>query len=74
MKEYRNHELSAASKIKEADRTARAIDLSVLISLEVVQVDGEPDLIVDFIDLYLDEAPRRMAAMSALLASVIGSH
>ena len=68
MKEGRNHELSGDSKINDADRTARAIDLSVLISLEEAQVDGEPDLIVDLIDLYLDEAPRRMAAMSALLA------
>ena len=67
MKEYRNHELRGDREINDADRTAHAIDLSVLISLEVAQVDGEPDLIVD-LDLYLEEAPRRMAAMSALLA------
>lgn len=68
MKASRTHELRGDRKINDADRTARAIDLSVLISLEEVQVDGEPDLIVDLIDLYLDEAPRRLAAMSALLA------
>ena len=68
MKEYGNHELTGDSRINDAARTARAIDLSVLISLEEAQVDGEPDLIVDLIDLYLDEAPRRMADMSALLA------
>ena len=68
MKESRTHELSGDSKINVPDRTASAIDLSVLISLEKVQVDGEPDLIVDLIDLYLDEAPRRLAAMSAQLA------
>lgn len=68
MKEYRNHELRGDSKINDADRTARAIDLSVLISLEESQVDGEPDLVVELIDLYLDEAPRRLATMSALLA------
>ena len=68
MKESRNHELRGDSKINDADRTARAIDLSVLISLEEAQVDGEPDLIVELIDLYLDEAPRRMAAMATLLA------
>lgn len=68
MKASRTHELRGDSKINDADRPARAIDLSVLISLEEVQVDGEPDLIVDLIDLYLDEAPRRLAAMSALLA------
>jgi HPt (histidine-containing phosphotransfer) domain-containing protein len=67
-KEYRNHELSGDGKINDADMTARAIDLSVLVSLEEAQGDGEPDLIVDLIDLYLDEVPRRLAAMSALLA------
>lgn len=68
MQEYRNQKLRGDSRIKNADRTACAIDLSVLFSLEKAQVNGEPDLIVDLIDLYLDEAPRRMAAMSALLA------
>lgn len=68
MKEYRNHELTGDSRINDTDKTARAIDLSVLISLEEAQVDGEPDLVVDLINLYLDEAPRRMAAMATLLA------
>lgn len=67
MNEYRNPELTGDSK-EVADITVRAIDLSVLINLEEAQVEGEPDLIVELIDLYLDEAPRRMAAMSALLA------
>lgn len=66
--EYRNHELRGDQKINDADRTARTIDLSVLISQEEAQVEGEPDLVVDLIDLYLEEAPRRLAAMSALLA------
>ena len=68
MKAYGNHELRGDSSISDADRTACSIDLSVLISLEEAQVDGEPDLIVDLIDLYLDETPRRMGAMAALLA------
>jgi len=66
--DYPNPELTGASKINDADRAARTIDLSALISLEEAQVDGQPDLIVELIDLYLEEAPRRLTAMSALLA------
>ena len=45
-----------------------AIDLSVLIGLEGAQADGEPDLIVELIDLYLEDTSRKLAAMSELLA------
>jgi HPt (histidine-containing phosphotransfer) domain-containing protein len=45
-----------------------AVDIAVLSSLESAQTDGEPDLIVDLIDLYLEDAPRRLADMWALLA------
>ena len=68
MKDHSNHELTDDNKINDAERTARSIDLSLLLNLEEAQVDGEPDLIVELIDLYLDEAPRRLAAMAALLA------
>jgi HPt (histidine-containing phosphotransfer) domain-containing protein len=50
-----------------SDRIADAVDLSVLISLEAAQADGEPDLVLDLIDLYLDDTPRRLASMSSLL-------
>ena len=49
------------------DGIADAVDMSVLISLEAAQADGEPDLIVDLIDLYLEDTPRRLAAMSLQL-------
>lgn len=45
-----------------------AVDMTVLASLEEAQAEGEPDLVVDLIDLYLEDAPRRLAAMSATLA------
>ena len=46
-----------------ADTFLEAVDLAVLASYETIQLDGEPDLIVELIDLYLDDAPRRMAAL-----------
>lgn len=39
------------------------VDLSVLVSYEGIQVAGEPDLIVEFIDLYLEDVPRRIDAL-----------
>ncbi|MGI9164857.1 MAG: Hpt domain-containing protein [Pyrinomonadaceae bacterium] len=49
------------------DSVNDAVDMTVLSGLEGAQVDGEPDLIVELIDLYLEDTPRRLAAMSALL-------
>jgi HPt (histidine-containing phosphotransfer) domain-containing protein len=46
----------------------QAVDLTVLASYEKVQLDGEPDLIVELIDLYRDDAPRRVAVMQESLA------
>lgn len=35
-----------------------AVDLAVLASYEEAQIEGEPDFIVELIDLYVDEVPR----------------
>ena len=45
-----------------------AVDLTVLRSYENIQLDGEPDLIVELIDLYLEDARRRLAVMKLSLA------
>jgi HPt (histidine-containing phosphotransfer) domain-containing protein len=45
-----------------------AVDLSVLTSFEEVHVDGEPDLVVELIDLYLDDAPQKLKAMRIALS------
>jgi len=45
-----------------------AVDLAVLHSYENIQLDGEPDLIVELIDLYLEDARRRLAVMKLSLA------
>jgi len=39
------------------------VDLEVLYGLTEAQGDGEPDLIVELIDLYLEDTPRRVTAM-----------
>lgn len=39
------------------------VDLSVLTAFEDAQCAGEPDLIVELIDLYLDDAPKQLSAM-----------
>lgn len=45
-----------------------SVDLAVLRSYEKIQLDGEPDLIVELIDLYVEDAPSRVAAMRESLA------
>lgn len=39
------------------------VDLAVLAGYESVQLEGEPNLIIELIDLYFDEVPRRVQAM-----------
>ena len=45
----------------------QAVDMAVLTSFEEVQMDGAPDLIVELIDLYLEDAPHRLAAIEEAL-------
>lgn len=52
---------------KFGDTIPAAIDLSVLNSLQRIRGDHEPDLVVELIDLYLEETPRRLASMSVHL-------
>ena len=45
------------------DAPLSAVDLGVLAGFEEMQAEGEPNLIVELIDLYLEEVPRRLASM-----------
>ena len=45
------------------------IDLGVLNSIAEAQGDGAPDLVVELIDLFLADTPRRVAAMRAAMAN-----
>jgi HPt (histidine-containing phosphotransfer) domain-containing protein len=44
------------------------VDLSVLTNFDEAQSDGEPDLIVELIDLYLEEASKLLAGMREAVA------
>jgi two-component system sensor histidine kinase/response regulator len=51
------------------DEMEEAVDLVVLLSLEAAQVEGEPDLVVELIDLYAEDAPRHLSAIRSALAA-----
>lgn len=43
--------------------TAGAVDMAVLANLEGAQIDGEPDIVVELMELYLEDAAVKLAAM-----------
>lgn len=45
-----------------------AVDISLLNSFEEVHLDGEPDLVVELIDLYLTDVPLRLKGMREAIA------
>ncbi len=54
------------------DTLSGAVDMAVLTSFEEAQGEGEPDLVVELIDLYLEDAPHRVAAIREALAKTDG--
>jgi len=46
-----------------------AVDMGVLAAFEELQEEGEPDLIVELIGLYLQEAPQRIEAIQCAVAN-----
>ena len=51
----------------DASSAIEALDETVLAALAEAQEEGEPDLIVELIDLYLDDAPQWTAAIRAAI-------
>lgn len=52
-----------------ADPLCEIVDMTMLLSFEEVQVEGEPDLIVELIDIYLEEALHQMSAIQQAIAN-----
>jgi HPt (histidine-containing phosphotransfer) domain-containing protein len=50
------------------DAALESVDLEVLSGLEGAQLKGDPDLIVELIDLYLTDAPCQIAVMQTAIA------
>lgn len=48
----------------DSGETPDAVDLSVLNSLEGAQIEGEPDIVVELMELYLEDASSKLAAMN----------
>jgi two-component system sensor histidine kinase/response regulator len=45
-----------------------AVDMAALTDLEDAQVEGEPDLVVELIDLYLEDSSSKLAAIREAIA------
>lgn len=45
-----------------------AVDMATLLSFEEAQIEGEPDLVVELIDLYLEDASAKIGALREALA------
>ncbi|MET0623876.1 MAG: Hpt domain-containing protein [Pyrinomonadaceae bacterium] len=62
-------ETCAVTRTSALDAAGEAVDSVVLLSLEEAQVEGEPDLVVELIDLYAEDTPRRLDAIRSALAA-----
>lgn len=63
---------AGALPIRGAGADIVAVDLAVLASFDELQEDGEPDLIVELIDLYLEGAPVLIEAIQNAVADADG--
>jgi HPt (histidine-containing phosphotransfer) domain-containing protein len=50
-----------------------AVDMAMLMSFEEAQIEGEPDLVVELIDLYLEDASAKIGALREALAEPDGT-
>jgi HPt (histidine-containing phosphotransfer) domain-containing protein len=67
-----NQESVLSGRTSAAEASGDAVDMAVLNSFEEAQGEGEPDLIVELIDLYLEDTPHRVADIREALAKTDG--
>ena len=67
---YRSTHRELVSPTRAGADTAalKAVDMTMLKGFEEMQAEGEPDLIVELIDLYLEDAPRKLASLLEAVA------
>jgi HPt (histidine-containing phosphotransfer) domain-containing protein len=58
----------AASVLFAGEEMCDAVDMAALNCLEEMRAEGEPDLIVELVELYLESAPRQLAALLSAAA------
>jgi HPt (histidine-containing phosphotransfer) domain-containing protein len=64
-----DHETCPVTRASALDTAGEAVDAAVFLSLEEAQVEGEPDLVVELIELYAEDTPRRLAAIRSAWAA-----
>ena len=64
-----DHGTHPATRASALDTTGEVLDVAVFLNLEGAQVEGEPDLVVELIDLYAEDTPRRLAAIRSAWAA-----
>ena len=68
MDDYLAQSLTRPARVNHAAVITRAIDPDVIASLDEAWEEGEADLVVELIDLYLGDAPQWVEAMRAAAA------
>jgi len=63
MDDYLAESLTRPSRANDTAATTQVVDPAVLASLDEAWEEGEPDLIVELIDLYLGDAPQWVEAI-----------
>lgn len=58
-----NRKLAPPARANVDAEANDAVDVSVIRGFETIQAEGEPDIVVELIDLYLEDAPRKLASM-----------
>lgn len=61
------HRPTLTTQVSAPDAPREVLDMSMLLSLEAAQAEGGPDIIIELIDLYVEDTPRRVAAVRRAL-------